>query len=243
MYKKLALVFMAAFLTIIPLSNAFSDTLTREKGSISVSINDSRTAKPDECVITFTVETTDKDPKKASDINKQTTNTVLKALKAKVNVSRGDKIETSGYSVAPNYRYDKDKRILENYLVKNEVTLDLKTTQDIGEYIDVAVKNGANRVNGIEFRLEKYQRYCDELIKNSTRDAYNQASLVAQSMNTSIDGIKNISISCYPQNQRMTVMPRYMGKALLATGADESTPIESSDIIININLNANFYVK
>ena len=106
--KKLALL-MALLMLGSFSAPAKALTITeKEMGYISVNTSASKEMSPDTARVSFSVETTAKTSKAASDQNKEITNKLIGALKPLIEIDKKDTIQTSNLNLRPDYSYDKN---------------------------------------------------------------------------------------------------------------------------------------
>lgn len=213
-----------------------------KRGTISVTGVASEYYPPDIVTITLSVENISKTASDSVAQNSMRAEKVVSKLKTLIDPSSGDSIKTSSYSVRPVYEYDnvKKRNVLTGYRVVNQVTVRTKKIETVGALIDKAIENGANQVQGITFTLADEKDYCDRVLKKATARAEREATVVAQSLNVKIAGIKYIEPSCrkearYPV-QRVMVMEAKAAEA-------PETPIEAGDIVIYGTVNVVFYIN
>ena len=64
-------------------------------------------------------------------------------------------IQTTGYSLTPNYRYDRDSPpVLTGYTANNNVEVNISDLSLVGTVIDAASQAGANTVGGLQFTIK-----------------------------------------------------------------------------------------
>ena len=113
--------------------------------------------------------------------------------------------------------------------------------------IDKAIASGATNVDNLSFSLSNYESHCNELISIATKKAKTRADVVANALNSTIDGVSNLSTSCSTNSYNP---PRlYMAKNMIADvaaealGSDMATSISNGVIKVNANVNASFFIK
>jgi uncharacterized protein len=64
-------------------------------------------------------------------------------------------IQTTGYSLTPNYRYDRDQPpVLTGYTASNNLEVEITDLSLVGTVIDAATQAGANNVGGLQFTIK-----------------------------------------------------------------------------------------
>ena len=107
-------------------------------------------------------------------------------------------------------------------------TLKVKTTDmdKVGTIVDIAVTNGANQINNINFGLseEKEQEYKKKALADATKNAKSKAETIAESLGVKLGKIKSVSEASFqyrpyvyameakaagaPQVEEAVVMPK-----------------------------------
>ena len=122
-------------------------------------------------------------------------------------------------------------------------TLKVKTTDltKVGTIVDVAVNNGANQINNINFGLtqEKEQEYKKQALSEAAKNAKEKAEILAESLGAKLGKIKTVSESNF------YYMPyRYdMVKAAGELAVEEAATIMPSDVKVTANVNIVYYLK
>ena len=240
----LCLVMITGF-TVSQIANASVDS-KRDSGFISLNASKTVEVEPNIAKISFAVENTADNAQKASKDNNEISNKIINALKSVID-SKNDVIRTTNFSVRPVYVYSKDgKRSIHNYSAVNSVTVETKNIKNIAKLIDTAIASGANRTEGLTYTFENDNAKCAELYPQVMSELRAQASTIAQSAGTSIDGIKHINASC-STDMSVSNGRFYMAKAAMADGAvaeeSASTPVEAGKVKVRVYVSVDFYVK
>jgi len=237
--KKLSALIIALFVIGIVSLSTMADTIEKDKGYISVNQSTTKEISPNQAEITFSIETSDKSLKKASDDNKLIANKVYSSLKTILGSL--DYVKTNDFSAKPQYTYTKDnKKTLDKYVVTNSVTVKTKKIELVSNLIDKAIAQGATNVNNLQFSTTDYDTTCNDMLAELTKKAYNQANSVAKSINSQIINIKTINATCNPD---INPKPFYSMMAKSSLDSVSSTPIESGKVKIYANIDASFFVK
>ncbi|UXN75446.1 SIMPL domain-containing protein [Devosia sp. A8/3-2] len=126
-------------------------------GSISIEGRGEVTAAPDTAYINSGVTTRGATAREALDLNTKAMTDLIAALKESGIEARD--IQTSGFSVNPNYVYS-DARDengysmppkIRGYQVSNTVTVVVRKLDTPGSILDKSVTIGANTINGVSF--------------------------------------------------------------------------------------------
>tara|TARA_Y100000310_G_scaffold344078_1_gene454991 strand:- start:181 stop:879 length:699 start_codon:yes stop_codon:yes gene_type:complete len=122
-------------------------------------------------------------------------------------------------------------------------TLKVKTTElnEVGFIVDVAVKNGANQINNIQFGLseEKEQMYKRQVLAEATKNAKEKAETIAQSLDARLGRIKTVSESNYFARPYIYTMEKTVGVAAV----EEAAMVMPSDVRVTANINLIYYIR
>ena len=118
------------------------------------------TAAPDTAVITSGVTTEGETARAALDANTKAMSQLIDTLKA-ASIEARD-IQTSNFSVNPNYVYSDERDAngytkppkIVGYTVTKSVTVHVRDLTILGTMLDKEVSVGANTINGISFAVE-----------------------------------------------------------------------------------------
>lgn len=199
------------------------------------------TTTPDRAVISFAVETKDADPKAAQAANAQIMDTVNRALKAAGIAA--EEMKTTGYTIWAETQ-DSDRPFTSQktiYHVTNTLQVTLSDVTRAGEIIDIAVANGANRVNSLYFTLspEKEEQFRGEALTRAVGQARSDANVVAAAAGVTVTGVKEISIGS-------TYVPMYSSylraDAMEMAGAAR-TPIESGEVKVTASVSITYLCR
>ncbi len=151
---------------------------------------------PDELVLSVGVETRSPSVQTAQAENAERMTAILGALTA-YGIPQSA-IETSGYSIYPEYDYsDKNQtpRVTQ-YRVSNTLTITTDRVNEAGRIIDLVGENGATNVNHVTFGVsdEKQQALRADAIRDALQKARADADAVAAAAGLSITGIDEITV-------------------------------------------------
>lgn len=237
----------AAIVTLIGTASVYAADV-QEKPYIVVSGKAAQDFVPNVANIKFYIETNDKDLNIATQQNKELTEKALQAVKKQLDTSKGDSIKTINFSANPEYRYKNGKREFVQYNVSNGFQVTLKNTDKLGTVISEGLKNGATRVDDLNFSLDNTEDACNELIKQAAGVSKTRANVTAKALGSYVTGIKMIQASCsgdnvfYPQ-ARMLNYAKYASGSAQDSTVESSVPTEMGTIKMYANINAQYFVK
>ena len=175
---------------------AQSFVLAEEKPTVSTTGSAEKEIPSDESRISLAVENTNANPNTAREKNADKMNTILRVLK-QAGLS-DENVTTSNFQITPNYDYENSNydRII-SYTALNKIELKTSANTNISKFIDLAVNNGANRVENIDFVISKetLDTINLELLKDAFRNAKQKAEILASEGNFTITGVKKIDTS------------------------------------------------
>ena len=195
---------------------------------------------PDRAQVTFSVQTENADVKVAQADNAAQMSKVIDAIVA-AGIPR-DALKTTGYNIYPIYD-DTTSGILnpkvKTYQVTNTLTVTLHDVSMTGNVIDIAVANGVNRADSIQFMLSDAQAQAlrTEALKKAVANARADADAVAGALGVNITGMGTIDIS---QGYTPVVYSNYQTDMAGAAKAAAPTPIQPGDITVNAQVSVTY---
>jgi uncharacterized protein len=143
--------------------------------------------KPDICYISFGVETFHK---KSAGEAYRTNADLMNALNASVKAAGiPDKdLQTSGFSVTPQYRYEDNthRRLFDGYRVYHSLDVKVRDLDKASAVLDAGMDAGATQVNSVTFAVENPKKY--------TADARVEAVKAAQDKAQSMAGLTGVKL-------------------------------------------------
>jgi uncharacterized protein len=170
--------------------------LPDEKPSLSVVGEAEKEIPADEAKISVAIENTASDANIASKTNAERMDKLISALKT--SGLSNENMSTTNYEIKPNYdnandNYDK----IISYTATNKMLLTTSAHANISFYVDLAVKNGANRVEQIEFTSSKkvLNENFNELLKEAFINGKQKADTLSATAGFIVNGVKRIDIT------------------------------------------------
>jgi len=205
---------------------------------IALSVSESVRRAPDLVVIGAGVITEAPSAREAMAQNARRMDRAIARLKA-MKIAAKD-IQTSNFSLAPQYRYDREReeQILIGYRVSNQIRVKLRTLGRAGEVLDALVAEGVNNINGPSFVLED-----DEAARIEARSrAYAKALATARQYArlAGFEGVELVELS--EQLARGAPMP-VMAARMTAVEADAATPIEPGEVETAVTIAVRFRLQ
>jgi uncharacterized protein YggE len=202
-------------------------------GGINVSGQGTVTGKPDTLTVNLGVSvlrpTVDQATRDAATL----ATAITDALKA--NGVAEDDIQTSNYSIYPEYDYSGSQQRLTGYRVNNQVNVKIRNVDSAGAVIDAATAAGgdATVVNNVAFSIEDDA----ELLQMARTAAWQDAEAKARQL-AQLAGVTLGSAVSITETITYNTPPIYYQREVAGAMDSVSTPIESGtqDVIVNIQV-------
>jgi uncharacterized protein YggE len=202
-------------------------------GGINVSGQGTVTGKPDTLTVNLGVSvlrpTVDQATRDAATL----ATAITDALKA--NGVAEDDIQTSNYSIYPEYDYSGSQQRLTGYRVNNQVNVKIRNLDSAGAVIDAATAAGgdATVVNNVAFSIEDDA----ELLQMARTAAWQDAEAKARQL-AQLAGVTLGSAVSITETITYNTPPIYYQREAAGAMDSVSTPIESGtqDVIVNIQV-------
>lgn len=208
--------------------------------TLSVSGEGVAVGTPDLAMLTFAVETTGTTAKEAMSDNANRLAAVRDELKG-LGVEARD-MQTTGFSLNPNYDYDKNNRRDRNkivgYTARNGLFVRLRDVEKAGEAIDKAVTAGANRLDSLSFGFQEPGKLKEQAQRDAVRNARAVAELMAEEAGVRLGPVLSMSMSSHSPSPRPMMM---QSRAMAADVAP--TPVEAGESALNVSVHMKFGLK
>jgi uncharacterized protein YggE len=205
--------------------------LTSAQGEVRVT--------PDRATVMVGVQTRAATAADAAAQNSRKQRAVIDAIKA-----RGvpaEQIGTSGFSVVPETRYDKDQTPhTTGYLVNNVVTVDLRRIDLVGPVIDASLGAGANQINSLQFGVSNADSARRAALTAAVQKARADAEAIARAAGGSLGELIELSASdMYSPPPR----PMAMVMRTVAAGQASDVPVEAGEETIRAGVTARWQFR
>lgn len=236
--KPFALVFLFFFLLFayakfgpsIPFS--VNSVITAQPAPFTVSAEGKISAVPDIAQISLGFTATDTTVAGAQNQANSTINKITSAVK-NLGIESKD-IQTSNYTINPNYDYRSSGQTITGYSVNVSLVVKVRDFAKINQVIDAATANGANQVGGLSFTFDDPEKYQAQARKIAIDNAKKKAQDIASAAGISLGKLINVS-----EENTSPIRPVPM-LANAATGSEKSAPTQvepgSSEISSTITL-------
>ncbi|MDJ0810271.1 MAG: SIMPL domain-containing protein [Desulfobacterales bacterium] len=220
----MALLFFFAF---TPLAAAATET----PATIEVIGKGAVSARPDQAVLTFAIETSAASANDAIRQNAALSDKLITMLKQKM--EKDDRIATTQFQLNPVY--DQKMRIApSSFRVRNSVRLETNQVDDLGKFIDTAAQAGSGRIGQLRFSHSNNDELARKAAALAVEDARRTAEALARAAGVKITRLHRIH---YTDSRGPGPMRAEMA---MTTGA---TPIEVGQLIIERQITAVFMIE
>jgi len=199
---------------------------------------------PDRAQVSLAVETENSDVKSAQQENAANMAQVIDALAAAG--IPNDALKTTGYTIYPVYDDIKplsggaSGQKIRTYRVSNTLTVTLHDVNRTGEVIDIAVANGINSANSIQFMLsdEQAQVLRTAALKKAVARARADADTVASALGIRITGVRDVDIS---GGYIPVLYDNYLEGSAMKSAAP--TPIQPGDVTVTASISVTYLIR
>lgn len=204
---------------------------------ISVSGEGKISIKPDQVVINFGVENTEKGAEEVKKLNDETVDKVLKFIK-NFGIPSSD-FKTTNVSLNRNYDYEKKKN---NYHASQSITIILKDITKYDSLIMGLVDNGINTISDVEFKSSKLEDCKSESRKLAIKEAKHKAEDYVSVLNQKIGKVISISDTTqgyFPQ----PIYKMAMADAGLTGNSNPKETLAVGEIEVTSNVTVSFILE
>jgi uncharacterized protein YggE len=181
-------------------------------------------ARPDTATISVAVVTQAQTALAAQQENARRSETMVRALKSAAGA--GAEVETSGYSLQPQYNYRENQTpVIRGYEARNTVTVTLGDLSKVGPVIDAATNAGANNIDNLAFTLRRDEPARDQALAAATREALRKAQVMAVALGGRVGRIVEVQEASAGRPVPMYDMSE-RARGAVASKAMAQTPVE-----------------
>lgn len=197
--------------------------------TIEVAANGEATAAPDRATVRVSVRATGSDPKAVRDELASDDEALLAALRD-WGLS-DDQIRTVRYDVRETRESrERDRNV--TYVGLHTYELEIDDVDAVGEVIDVAIGNEADRVDRVQFGLseERTAEVRERAIEDAMSSAEADATVIADSAGLELVGVQSASTA-----ETRTIHAEYASPAR-ETAGDAATSVEPGDVSVEVRI-------
>lgn len=208
-----------------------------QPGTISIEGVGEISAAPDIAYVSSGVTSNGATAREALDANTADMDKLIATLK-EAGIAARD-IQTSGFSVSPNYVYSSEvdengyslPPKVDGYIVTNSVDVRVRDLATLGAVLDKSVTVGANTINGVSFAVADTSTLLNEARKTAFADAKAKAELYAGVAELQLDRIISIN-----EAQGYTDPQPFTMRAMSADAEGKSVPVEAGELTYTVNV-------
>jgi hypothetical protein len=176
---------------VMPAISRFAGSLQPAR-TITVSAEGKTTVTPDLATASFSVVSQGKNPDDlATDNNKKVT-AVITFVKSQ-GIDAKD-IQTTGYSLAPDYQYDENTRrsYITGYTLTQTVTVKIRDLAKVAKVIGGVTPLGVNQIGNVSFTVEDEEKYLATARADAFMKAQRKASDMAAQSGVRLGEVTNV---------------------------------------------------
>ncbi|MFA5188059.1 MAG: SIMPL domain-containing protein [Patescibacteria group bacterium] len=192
------------------------------------------TAIPDIALVSLGLSTQKAKVADAQTENSRTINSLIDKLKA-LGIANED-IQTTDYSIYPNYDYSNGKQTLTGYTVSQNVQVKIRQTDKVDDVLKTAGDLNLNQIGGLTFTIDNPEKYRQDARILALENAKLKADALAQVMGVKLGKVISFSES---GSGVPTPYPIYAKSDSVGIGGGAAAPTVSAgsqDIIIDATI-------
>jgi len=194
---------------------------------------------PDRAWVTIGAESRARTPQEAQKLNTDVMTAVIDRIKGAGIAPEA--IQTSGYTLQPEFDYAGGKQNLRGYVARNQVQVRVDALAKTGDVIGAVVATGATTVSGVRFDLKDRDTVEREALRIAVRDARRRADAAATGAGVEIDRVIRIE-----EQRDMNDSPRPMPMGAMAMArevAQTAVPLEGGEIEVRSRVTMTVAIK
>jgi len=182
---------------------------------------------PDRAWVSIAAESRARTAPEAQRLNTDAMTAVLDKIKSLG--AAADAIQTTGYTLQPDFEYQNGRQNLKGYIARNQVEVRVDTLSKLGEIMANAVGSGATNVSSVRFDLKDREAAESEALRMAVRDARRRADAAASGA-----GVRVIQVWRIDEQRDMDVVrPMAMARGGMVDMAQAApVPVEAGQIEI-----------
>jgi uncharacterized protein YggE len=149
---------------------------------------------PDEVVVTVGVQTQNASLDRSKEANDEQSAKLLKAIK-EMGIEE-KQIQTQDMQVSIRYKRD-DRMEIDGYYVQRQYAITLKEPKKLEALVTTALKNGANQMEGVEYRTTELRKHRDKARSMAIKAAKEKAAALAGELECEVGKPRTIGESSW----------------------------------------------
>jgi uncharacterized protein YggE len=183
---------------------------------------------PDRAWVTIANESRAKTAPEAQRLNTDAMTAVIDKIKSQGIAA--DAIQTTAYSLQPEFDYQNGRQNLRGYVARNQVDVRIDTLSKLGDVMANAVGTGATSVSSIRFDLKDRDAAESEALRLAVRDARRRAEAAAAGAGVRIQQVMRIDED--RETGPVRPMPMFRAGTAAEMVAPAAVPVEAGEIEI-----------
>jgi hypothetical protein len=188
--------------------------------TVTVNGSGSASTAPDRATVQMSIIARNTSVAEAQEAAAEVTAKIL-AMTDRMGIDR-DKIDTTGSSVQPEYRWNREReeQELRGYIAQRQMRIDVRDLDKLGALVEGAVEAGVNQVHPPQLDSSKRRDAYREALDAAAKDAQANARQLAESLGANLGNV--LQISTVPRSA--PPMPMMRGAMALEMEAGTAAP-------------------
>ncbi len=228
MKTLISLLLSLALLMCAPLALAEDDRTLTVSGASTV------TLAPDSVELTMGVSATAATVGEAREASAASMQKLLDALLA-LGVARED-VQTSDFTVNPQYDYSTDRPALYGYEVSNMIRVRIRDLTQLSAVLDGTLTDGADHMYGLRFTSSQEGMAYDQAMQQAVAEAARKAGLLAEAGGVTLGEVLHIR-----EGNGQGFVPVY--REMTNAAKDSTTPIEAGQLTVSATVELVYAIR
>ncbi len=220
-----------------PIPFSVTSVTTTKTDTFSVSGEGKATVAPDIAVVNVGVTAQGTTVKQVQQELNTKINAVSTAIK-KLGVNEKD-IQTSNYSIYPNYDFQQGRQRVTGYQASSNLTIKVRDIDKANNVIDAGTANGANQVSGISFDIDDKTKVQNEAREKAVAEARRKAQDAARIAGFKLGRVINYSESFGGEPRPVPMLEKAVG---IPAGM-EPTQVEPGTTEVSVVVTLSFQIE
>lgn len=199
-------------------------------------------ATPDVATISLGMRNEGQDIKALTEMNTDSVNKIISGLE-NLGIEKKD-IQTTNYSVTPKYNWTQNRgNVPDGYTIEQNVQVKIRDFAKVGDVLALAVTNGANVVNSLQFSIDDQEKFKAQAREKAIAQAKAKADSITKASGMKLGKLINVSESFYMPYQSRVYDMKTVGMGSAAPEAVSLPNIESGQQEISVTVSLTYKVK
>jgi len=143
-----------------------------------------------------------------------------------------DQVDTTGASVRPDYRWNREKeeQELRGYIAERQIAVTVEDLEKLGAVVEGAVSTGVNQVSPPQLDSSKRRETYRRALQAAAEDAQANASQLAGALGARLGQVINISSGT---NSPQPPVPHPVGARMMTAESDAAETYNAADLSFN----------